>query len=306
MSTHQTEHDLSLTQIDKQLGPLRQELPAALTVLRLAALLPPDTVPWPWLSEVTTALHPELAASPAAWEKLRQRLEGLGLLTGGPRPEVACIDRLVAAHVIESLTEQEAGEYIRLIRGVVSRRLQHFTSERQRLFDEVRRGNAGPDAAKWYVAPLEEVLARAEASGAVKVTVLGDGSFVLGLKEEVIWEEPCFQAFISQQFAAESLDAIEWALRTEEVPDREIAQAGERIRTLHERRPEGVQEGKIMGLYLLSAARMHCRNGSDRSAYGTAGRAVELFERLHALAPADAEVEELLKKAREAQWIYDW
>jgi hypothetical protein len=71
------------------------------------------------------------------------------------------------------------------------------------VFQEVVRGNAGPEAAGWYVAPLEEVLARAAEVGSVDVTTLVDGSFVLSLKKGAFWEEPCLKAFIDQQFASD-------------------------------------------------------------------------------------------------------
>jgi tetratricopeptide (TPR) repeat protein len=91
----------------KQLGPilrstlesLEEELPAASRALEFAALLPPDCVPWPWLHELTTQSRPELADDPAAWGKVKRRLEGLRLLTSGDQPEIARLHRLVAAHL---------------------------------------------------------------------------------------------------------------------------------------------------------------------------------------------------------------
>jgi tetratricopeptide (TPR) repeat protein len=90
----------------KQLGPILQatleplarELPEAITALQFAALLPPDCVPWPWLKELTTQQHSELADQPAAWGKIKRRLEGMRLLTSGDAPETARMHRLVATH----------------------------------------------------------------------------------------------------------------------------------------------------------------------------------------------------------------
>ena len=79
----------------------------ALTALRFATLLPPDTVPWPWLRELTLARHPEIAQDeldePDPWLNVRRRLSGLRLLTPGDHPEVARIHRLVAAHLREDI-----------------------------------------------------------------------------------------------------------------------------------------------------------------------------------------------------------
>ncbi|MCX6880092.1 MAG: toll/interleukin-1 receptor domain-containing protein, partial [Verrucomicrobia bacterium] len=80
----------------------RLDAPAR-TALQFAALLPPDTVPWPWLRALTVARHPELGekddlgADP--WLALQRRLTGLRLLTPGDHPEIARIHRLVAAHL---------------------------------------------------------------------------------------------------------------------------------------------------------------------------------------------------------------
>ena len=75
----------------------------ARTALQFAALLPPDSVPWPWLKALTSARHPELAQSapdePDPWVATRRRLEGLRLLTPGDHPELARLHRLVAAHL---------------------------------------------------------------------------------------------------------------------------------------------------------------------------------------------------------------
>jgi Flp pilus assembly protein TadD len=97
------------------LEPLVKELPAAGTALEFAALMPPDSVPWPWLKELTTRRHPELADRPAEWGKIKRRLEGLRLLTSGDAPEIARVHRLVAAHLLNAVDESfvdEAERYV--------------------------------------------------------------------------------------------------------------------------------------------------------------------------------------------------
>src|SRR5205809_914229 len=83
---------------------------------------------------------------------------------------------------------------------------------RRALFRGVARGNMGPEAGGWYVAPLPEVESRADETGSVEVTPMGDGAFVLSLREGAFWEERCFHAFLHQQFASDAPEAIEWAL----------------------------------------------------------------------------------------------
>jgi tetratricopeptide (TPR) repeat protein len=86
--------------LDATIGSLEA---TARTALLLAAHLPPDCVPWPWLRELTEEVHPELkernALGADPWETVRRCLIGLRLLTSGDLPEVARIHRLVAAHL---------------------------------------------------------------------------------------------------------------------------------------------------------------------------------------------------------------
>ena len=82
---------------------VRLDAPAR-SALEFAALLPPDSVPWPWLKALTEARHSELRIAPSAfdpdpWVATRRRLEGLRLLTAGDHPELARLHRLVAAHL---------------------------------------------------------------------------------------------------------------------------------------------------------------------------------------------------------------
>jgi len=87
--------------LDATLGLL--DAPAR-TALRFAALLPADSVPWPWLKALVVGRHPEIAQfapdEPDPWIAARRRLEGLHLLTPGDHPELARLHRLVAAHLI--------------------------------------------------------------------------------------------------------------------------------------------------------------------------------------------------------------
>ena len=82
---------------------VRLDAPAR-SALEFAALLPPDSVPWPWLKALAEARHSELRIAPSAfdpdpWVATRRRLEGLRLLTAGDHPELARLHRLVAAHL---------------------------------------------------------------------------------------------------------------------------------------------------------------------------------------------------------------
>jgi hypothetical protein len=70
------------------------------TVLQIAALLPPDAVPLPWLRAVARQFHPALAtAAPIAerdpWTDLIRALIGMRLLHPSPQPEVLTMHRLL-------------------------------------------------------------------------------------------------------------------------------------------------------------------------------------------------------------------
>ncbi|HRJ11229.1 MAG TPA: hypothetical protein PLP58_21790, partial [Prosthecobacter sp.] len=81
--------------------------PAERTALDYAALLPPESIPWPWLRALVEQEHPDAFATapghPDPWPALRRRLEGLRLLTPGDHVNVARLHRMVAAHLRERL-----------------------------------------------------------------------------------------------------------------------------------------------------------------------------------------------------------
>ena len=78
-------------------------LPAERTALDYAALLPPDSIPWPWLRALVEQEHPDALTKRQGyddpWQTLRRRLGGLRLLTPGDHVEIARLHRMVAAHV---------------------------------------------------------------------------------------------------------------------------------------------------------------------------------------------------------------
>jgi hypothetical protein len=105
---------------EKQVGIVLDQTLAKLspperTALEYAALLPPDTIPWPWLRALVEEEHPEVATPrrgyPAGiWTEMRRRLEGLRLLTPGDHVEIDRLHRMVAAHVRERLAAGDDSE----------------------------------------------------------------------------------------------------------------------------------------------------------------------------------------------------
>jgi len=100
-------HSEKLTSVtlDQSLTDLENTLPGALQVLQLAAAMPPDTIPWPWLEELTQTITPD-AFTPTPqfpkgrWVRIRRTLEGRDLITKGRYPGITGrLHRLIADHL---------------------------------------------------------------------------------------------------------------------------------------------------------------------------------------------------------------
>ena len=91
--------------LDQSLTDLEHTLPGSLRVLRLAAAMPPDTIPWPWLEELTKRTNPEVfEPTPqflkGRWTRIRRTLEGRDLITEGRHPgATGRMHRLVVDHL---------------------------------------------------------------------------------------------------------------------------------------------------------------------------------------------------------------
>ena len=111
---------------NKQLGLILDTTLAGLdaparTALQIASLLPPDTVPWPWLRSLTAAQHPEVGERERfgtdRWLIIQRHLTNIRLLTLGDDPEIGRIHSLVAAHLAESIeaeTRETLDQWIEL------------------------------------------------------------------------------------------------------------------------------------------------------------------------------------------------
>ena len=91
--------------LDQSLTDLEHTLPGSLQVLRLAAAMPPDTIPWPWLETLTRRTNPEVCEPTpqflkGRWTRIRRTLEGRDLITEGRHPgATGRMHRLVADHL---------------------------------------------------------------------------------------------------------------------------------------------------------------------------------------------------------------
>ena len=91
--------------LDQSLTDLEHTLPGSLQVLRLAAAMPPDTIPWPWLETLTRRTNPEVFESTpqflkGRWTRIRRTLEGRDLITEGRHPgATGRMHRLVVDHL---------------------------------------------------------------------------------------------------------------------------------------------------------------------------------------------------------------
>ena len=91
--------------LDQSLTDLEHTLPGSLQVLRLAAAMPSDAIPWPWLEELTRGANPEVFESTpqflkGRWTRIRRTLEGRDLITEGRHPgTTGRMHRLIADHI---------------------------------------------------------------------------------------------------------------------------------------------------------------------------------------------------------------
>ncbi|HLN64064.1 MAG TPA: hypothetical protein VK464_21305 [Symbiobacteriaceae bacterium] len=100
---------------------LERLTPPARTALDFAALLPPDSVPWPWLQDLVAQADPEALRArgpghPDPWREVRGQLEGMRLLTPTEHPEVARLHRLVSTYLRNLVSEQEGARKTALVR----------------------------------------------------------------------------------------------------------------------------------------------------------------------------------------------
>ena len=91
--------------LDQSLTDLEHILPGSLQVIRLAAAIPPDTIPWPWLEELTKLTNPEVCEPTpqflkGRWTRIRRTLEGRDLIIEGRHPgTTGRMHRLIADHI---------------------------------------------------------------------------------------------------------------------------------------------------------------------------------------------------------------
>ena len=91
--------------LEQSLTDLEHTLPGSLQVLRLAAAMPPDTIPWPWLEDLTKRTNPEVfEPTPqflkGRWTRIRRTLEGRDLITEGRHPgATGRMHRLIVDHI---------------------------------------------------------------------------------------------------------------------------------------------------------------------------------------------------------------
>ena len=103
---------ITATIVDQTVDRLPTRARAALAV---AALLPPDTIPWSWLQELTetpadAAGHRLPGLSSHDWAAARRLLEGRRLLTPADDPRFARLHRVLGAHIRQRLPDADTGQ----------------------------------------------------------------------------------------------------------------------------------------------------------------------------------------------------
>ena len=295
---------------DKHSGPILDSLSFefALRSAKLySALLPASHVPLVWLRELATADYPDLAVHHRAWDFIVRSLFANGILCkSGDTGAIPRADKSMAGDIRHSLDEWEADALRSRLRAFCSGRLEKNRSEEQRLINSVMTGDPNTEATAWTVPRVEEALARAVGDDRVDVVEFGDGTYSVRPKTIAPWEEASLKAFVAQEFAAEDLDGVEWALRTNLLTTDELKQGEARIGDRHLRNPEGSREASVAGLYWLSMAhKWYGEGGSCRTAWNLTGKAVDILQRFRDRQPNEPVVTALLAEVEWAHWTYD-
>ncbi|HEY3368612.1 MAG TPA: hypothetical protein VGK74_26440 [Symbiobacteriaceae bacterium] len=167
----------------------------ARTALDYAALLPSDSVPWPWLRACVAREHPDALRHdegyPDPWAEIRRRLEGLRLLTPGDHPEIARLHRLVGAHLRGRLPEAAVAVKLRQMRDKV----EDFALELQAVWRH--------DVSQlWQLAPLQAAVEHWRDGD--RDAAYGNIAGVVGDIEQTIGRLDRAEPFL--QFAFEALD----------------------------------------------------------------------------------------------------
>jgi hypothetical protein len=306
VARHHHHGEMPMNPADTILDTLATDLPAAATAFRYAALLPAAHIPLPWLQELAASHHPELRGRLDLWDAVVSRLFALELLLRKEGfPEVARADEQAAQRIRCSLGEQQARALRDELHAFCAGRLREARAEKARLFNQVLTGDPEIEVTAWTVPSVDVVRARAAGSDRVAVDDFGDGTYALRLVGKAAWEEESLKAFIAQEFAADELDAVEWALRTEAVSADDLTKAEVRVGEVHVRNPESASAARVAGLYWLGRAHAwYGQGGSSQSAYHLAGKAVEILRRLKDQNPGDTDAAELLANAELAAWAY--
>ncbi|RRD47217.1 toll/interleukin-1 receptor domain-containing protein [Arachnia propionica] len=91
--------------LDDTMRSIDEFCPGSVKVLKLAAAMPPEMIPWPWLEDLAREMVPEVFEASrqhpkGRWDRIRRVLEGRGLIAEGKYPGVTGrMHRLVAEHL---------------------------------------------------------------------------------------------------------------------------------------------------------------------------------------------------------------
>ena len=129
---------------------LQKLAPAERATLVYAALLPPDSIPWPWLRAVVARELPDALRKeegyPDPWLGIRSRLEGLRLLTPAAHPEIARLHRMVGAQLRARMAERRK-QRLRHVREIVSQMASQLESSVEHHSGDL-----------WMLRPLQEAI----------------------------------------------------------------------------------------------------------------------------------------------------
>jgi tetratricopeptide (TPR) repeat protein len=128
--------------------------PIELATLDYAALLPPESIPWPWLREAVKQDFPRAldfqAGDVDPWLSIRRHLEGARLLVPGNHPETGRMHRLAGSY----LREQMAGDAMARRQENIQAVVWLFAVELQN--EMLKNADYVVPARLWMLGPMQE------------------------------------------------------------------------------------------------------------------------------------------------------
>jgi hypothetical protein len=289
-----------------QIAELAERNEFAIPTLQFAAILPTAAISWPWLHEMVSVRFVHLGFGDR-WQEVQTALEQSKLLVTASPAEFALLAEGVADFVLGAIDASERILLTTELRVVAARRIKQFKNMKHNLLDNaMRAANGGAEVTAWTVPSADKVATATAGDPAVKVLNNGDGSYsvAVDIPAKSLWEDACISRFCTAMVSSNSLDDIEFVLRTPMGYKFGLENARSRIEQLCHASTT-LQSDVVRGLLSLNLAHMYASSGSWRGATHRAGEAYKLFDKLRREHPQSIDLTSLFEESLRCAYVYD-